>query len=84
MRDPNRIEELMDLINLIWLKDPDLRFNQLIYILQSGYSASNNEEGKVMGEEIDGFSRVGYDLFNLEDDSFVEYLRKVSEKSENV
>jgi len=84
MRDLNRIEEVMDLINHIWLKDPDIRFNQLIYILQSGYSASNNGIGKVTEQETDGFSRVGYDLFNLEDDSFIEYLRKASANSGNI
>jgi len=78
MRDPNRIEELLDLINQIWMKDPDLRFNQLIYILQSGYSNHNNGVGKVTGRESDGFSPVGYDLFNLEDDAFIEYLRKIN------
>jgi hypothetical protein len=30
---------------------------------------------KVEGEEIDGLKKVGYDLFNLEDDSFLKYLK---------
>ena len=77
MRDPKRIQEILDLINQIWLKDPDLRFNQLIYNLQSGYSHINYGIGKVTEQETDGFSREGYDLFNLEDDSFIEYLRTV-------
>jgi len=81
MRNPNRIRELLDLVNRIWLNDPDLRFNQLIYNLQSGYSHSNGEVGKITEPEVDGFARVGFDLFNLEDDLFLEYLRTVADGS---
>lgn len=64
------------LINNIWQQDPDLRFNQLIYNLQSDYSHENGGIGKVE-ERIDkSFSRVGFDLFNLDDKDFIEYLRK--------
>jgi len=70
-----RISEALELIEIIWKKDPDLRFNQLIYILQSDYSHANDNVGKV--EEIvdSTYSRIGFDLFNLEDDSFITYLR---------
>ena len=76
MRDPNRISEILEMIEKIWKKDPDLRFNQLIYNLQHSYSQDNDDAGKVE-EVIDrGFSRIGFDLFNTEDDSFMEYLRR--------
>jgi len=78
IRDKNRIKELLDLINQIWQKDPDLRFNQLIYNLQSGYSHINNNYGKVSEPESDGFARVGFDLYSLEDEDFIEYLRSVA------
>lgn len=75
MRDTKRISETLELIELIWKKDPDLRFNQLLYSLQSGYSYENDNVGKVE-EVIDpSYSRIGFDLFNLEDDLFVSYLR---------
>ena len=73
MRDKNRINELLDLINQIWQKDPDLRFNQLIYNLQSGYSHINNNYGKVSEPQSDGF-----DLYSLEDEDFIAYLRSVA------
>ena len=75
MRDPERIDEILELIGHIWKKYPDFRFQQLIYILQSEYSEMNKDIGKVEGEEIDGFKKVGYDLFNLEDDNFLQYLQ---------
>ncbi len=38
MRNPKLIEELIDLIKQLCLKQPDLSFNQLIYSLQQQYS----------------------------------------------
>ena len=78
MRDPTRITVILDLINQIWTKDPDLRFQQLVYILQSDFSQKNNNIGKVESPEKDGFSRIGYDFFNIEDDTFLEYLKEVA------
>ncbi|MBF9002712.1 DUF1040 family protein [Vibrio sp. NFV-1] len=43
MRDPKRIEELLTLLNQIWMRNPDLRFNQLIYDLQSGFSQKKSK-----------------------------------------
>ena len=77
MRDPKRIQKILELINQIWMKDPDLRFQQLIYNLQSGYSHQNGGIGKIQEIEKDGFTRVGFDLFNVEDESFIEYLKGV-------
>jgi len=59
-------------------KDPDLRFNQLIYNLQWGYSQKNGNAGQIKEVESDGFTRVGFDLFNLEDNEFLAYLQKVA------
>ena len=33
MRDPKRIKRILDKIEIIWTKYPDLRLNQLIYYL---------------------------------------------------
>jgi hypothetical protein len=74
MRDPKRIDKILGLIKQIWLNHPDLRFQQLIYILQSDYSHKNNSIGKVESIEKDGYSRIGFDLFNTEDDQFIEFL----------
>ena len=70
-----RINEFLNLINVLWGKKPDLRFNQLIYILQNGYSKKNGNVGKIESVEVDGFKQIGFDLFNTEDDKFLEYLK---------
>lgn len=71
MRNPERIEEVLALINIIWHKNPDFRFNQLIYILQSKYSQLHSNIRKVKNLE-----QVGFDLFNLEDDKFLYFLQQ--------
>jgi len=75
MRDSERINEFLNLINVLWAKKPDLRFNQLIYILQNGYSKKNGNIGKIESVDVDGFKQIGFDLFNTEDDRFLEYLK---------
>jgi uncharacterized protein YihD (DUF1040 family) len=80
MRDPQRIEEVLGMINQIWVKQPDLRFLQLIYNLQNEFSYKNKDVGKIESIEDDGFAKVGYDLFSIEDDRFIKYLtEKVAE-----
>jgi len=76
MRDPERIKVILGLINAIWERDSDLRFNQLIYNLQWEFSSRNNGVGKIEAIESDGFTRTGFDLFNLEDDLFLKYLQE--------
>ena len=75
MRDPERIQELLDLLKELWLRDPDLRFNQHIYNLQSEYSYMNSDIGQIKEVASDGFERIGFDLFNLEDNDFSKFLR---------
>ncbi len=76
MRDPERIDDVLDLIDQIWRRYPDLRFQQLMFNLQSEYSQQNDGVGRVERVEKDGFTKVGYDLFNLEDDVFTQFLRE--------
>lgn len=82
MRDPERIQELLDLVKEIWLREPDLRFNQLLYNLQRGYSQKNGGVGQIKEIEADDLTRIGFDFFNLEDNSFIEYLRSVVSNEE--
>ncbi|WP_444915414.1 hypothetical protein [Microbulbifer sp. TRSA007] len=81
MRDPKRIQEIQELIEKLWEKDPDLRFMQLIYNIQSSISYNNDDLGKVISEEQDGFERTGYDLFNLEDDILIRHLKNMVENN---
>ncbi len=83
MRDPDRIHEILKLLEMAWTRDPDLRFNQLLYNLQYGYSQSNGGIGQVKDVSSDGFERIGFDLFNLEDDDFISYVRAVVENQNN-
>lgn len=83
MRDPERIQELLGLVKQIWLKDPDLRFNQLLYILQRDYSDKNNGVGEVKEIKADDFTRIGFDFFNVEDDVFIGYLRCIALDEKN-
>jgi len=48
--------------------------------LQSGYSKKNKGIGKVDRIDKDGFTETGYDLFNLEDNQFAEYIKEVIDK----
>ncbi len=77
MRDPARIDLMLQLLEKIWKKAPDLRFFQLVYILQTGFSKQHHDAGKIIEIEADGFLRVGFDFFNVEDDAFLEYLRAI-------
>lgn len=77
MRDPNRIERILLLILEIWQREPDMRFQQLIYVLQRRYSLENNGYGKVTETEQDGLQKTGFDMFNLEDDNFERFLTKI-------
>jgi len=79
MRDPNRITKIQNLITRIWQANPDLRYMQLIYLLQSGHSHNHANRGKVEARTDDGFAQVGYDLFSLEDDQFLAYLTEVED-----
>jgi len=80
MRDPNRITEIQNRITRIWQANPDLRYMQLIYLLQSGYSHRHANRGKVEARIDDAFTQVGYDLFSLEDDQFLAYLTEVESR----
>ncbi len=79
MRDPARIDHILGLIEKIWKANPDFRFQQLIYVLQYEYSEANNQIGNVESSGADGFKKVAYDLFNLEDEQFQKYLQETIE-----
>lgn len=89
MRNPARIRELMELVTLYWEKYPDTRFNQLIESLQWDYA---NENGfsykKELYEKEEWKNIVSYrplnvtDLFYVEDDKFIEFLKKKLDQSQ--
>jgi hypothetical protein len=46
MREPERIERILELFKQIWIKQPDSRFLQMISNIEWRYSAANNDAGK--------------------------------------
>jgi len=85
MRPPERIPVLLDLLREIWIHYPDMRFLQLIYVLQSKFCHENHPHGMIQSVEKDGFQRTGYDLFNIEDSTFHDFLiRYLEELNESV
>jgi len=77
MREIERIDRILDLIKELWMLDPDLRFLQMMWNLQAGYSRDNNGEGLIEYEVLENGVPYKYqysDLFHLEDDKLEKYL----------
>lgn len=79
MRDPERIERIMGMVQEIWKHEPDMRFFQLMAVLESRYSKANNAFGRrelFEKEESRGilFPYNIVDLFHLEDDKLEAFL----------
>lgn len=76
MRDPKRIETTLSLLKELWSNNTDLRFNQLIYNLQREFSLENDGIGQITEISQEGIQHVGYDLFYIEDDIFIQFLER--------
>ncbi|HHF2906447.1 TPA: hypothetical protein ACPJZ5_004283 [Vibrio diabolicus] len=76
MRDPKRIETTLSLLKELWSNNTDLRFNQLIYNLQREFSLENDGKGQITEISQEGIQHVGYDLFYIEDDIFIQFLER--------
>lgn len=85
MREKERIERILTLINKLWSKYPDSRFFQLVSWLESDYSKKNRNVGRRDLVEKDQFGVESYypliDLFYLEDSDFEEYLIELVRKT---
>ena len=80
MRDPARIPIILDLLKQAWRIDEDMRFMQLIFNIQSAYSHKNNNVGLIEEVEKDGFSKRGFDLYNIEDREIEFFLKRYIEE----
>ncbi|ELA8173140.1 hypothetical protein ACE34Q_001840 [Vibrio alginolyticus] len=76
MRDPKRIETTLSLLKELWSNNTDLRFNQLMYNLQREFSLENDGKGQITEISQEGIQHVGYDLFYIEDDTFIQFLER--------
>ncbi|WP_033827768.1 hypothetical protein [Bacillus andreraoultii] len=81
MREKERINRIMSLLQRIWEQQPDIRFNQLISNLQHMYSSQNEGYGQrimkekgPLGDEVESSY---LDLFYLEDDKWEEFLQRI-------
>ena len=80
MRDHSRIPEVLGLIQEFWMIYPDMRFNQLMDYIQYGLAEKNPDYfKKVLIDEIGwGTTEIKMpDLFYVEDDAFIIYLREL-------
>jgi len=80
MKEPERIERILDLLFEIWSKDKDMRFMQLIYNIQRSYSCQNDDVGLIQKKHDDGFCEQGFDLFSLEDKQIEPFLSEYLQK----
>lgn len=89
-QDIERIDRIISLLKVIWLKEPDLRFNQLIENIKHEYCKASNsclQEFKTFKKvemrnsypnevyEVSKFSVP--ELFYLEDSKFEEFLKSM-------
>lgn len=63
MRDPARIDEILAIVRLTWLRYPDQRFAQLVHNI---YRTANLDPG------------ISGDYFYTEDDDLLEYIHGLS------
>lgn len=71
MRDRNRIKLMLETLQSIWELYPDMRFNQLIDMLQRDYK--NGEYIRAV-DTSEGFLVNYPDLFYVEDANFYDFL----------
>lgn len=82
MRSPKRIKDLISLLYEIWECQSDMRFNQLVHNIQMEFATKNNKGFRNVWEREDLFGRISFipvchlDLFYVEDDEFIEFLRQ--------
>ena len=79
-REPERIDRILALIKKLWLCDMDLRFFQLVFIIQSMYSDANSGFEKVEGTTGIEISKTGYNFSLLEDDQVETLLAACYDK----
>ncbi|WP_337020407.1 hypothetical protein [Oceanobacillus massiliensis] len=81
MREKERVNRIMSLLQKIWEQQPDLRFNQMISNLQQMYSSQHNRYGRRKMKEVDMFDKevesAYLDFFFLEDDKWEEFLQSI-------
>lgn len=79
MRNLTSITEILQLIQKLWEKRPDLHFFQFISWLEHEYSRQNRDYGEklILVEDHNLFVKATQiNLFYLEDNNFLDWLKK--------
>jgi hypothetical protein len=82
MRDLNRIKHFLKIMEQIWLKHPDTRFNQLLLNLQYEYAKENGEhmlrDTYTYRDKEKFLEYTGKypDLYFVEDEDFLNFLKE--------
>lgn len=64
-------DEILTELTYLWKrKFPTLRFFQFMYTMESEFSEANHGAGR-----IENSKGVAYDLFHVEDEKFLEFLK---------
>ena len=75
MRPPERMRQILDLVHKIWEYDSDMRFFQLIYVLQAQYCQAHYPNGAIKSPpRKDVSEHLGFDLFVIEDTQIIKFL----------
>jgi hypothetical protein len=92
MRNPERIDRILNLIKEIWIQQPDTRFLQLVDNLTWEFSKQNNnrlhetvykKEELPHGHGIAFIKDIVVDGFHVEDGEFERFLKEYSNKQES-
>lgn len=82
MRDPERIQRIIDKLITVWSMDKDCRFGQLVYAI-----FWQMPQTKIIDEHVPKGNichRCGIDPFNIEDDVFEAFLDRIIEEEKLV
>lgn len=72
MRDINRIPLTINLIEKLWVRNPDLRFGQIVSIIEGELNKQNAERG------------WGPDFFFVEDDQLNLAIKKLIDEHDEI
>jgi hypothetical protein len=92
MRNPERIDRILNLIKEIWIQQPDTRFLQLVDNLTWEFSKQNNnklhatvykKEELSQGHGIAFIKDVVVNGFHVEDSEFEKFLKEYLDKQKS-
>jgi uncharacterized protein YihD (DUF1040 family) len=90
MRNPERIDRILNLIKEIWIQQSDTRFLQLVSNLTWEFSKQNNNRlhetvyrKQEIADDIVFIKRIVVDGFHVEDGEFEKFLKEYLDKQKS-